>query len=754
MTAQLEAIDTLEQMQAKRYTYKVSERYNVNITDASIISDHTAARSGYEAYVAEMTAARIAAQEAYDALSSDEKAQISSSLVAKLDNGPLSTKFSQPTYAVTPSDGVYNFEAVKGGKGLGYEVSNHMVSGEIPQTFILVDTSDGKTSWTPSGKYVYGESNYIVTYCCDVETTLNYGTDYQRLNLEDSGYYGASSAKHIRAIMENSYPFISMDEMKSRLKSGGLSSSFVDSLTRADMIAAVQMAVWTYANVNDGAAGGLEYFASIDVTKNQGSYFTALHDYTNETWDWYPGAGLTSYDERAAYRVNNLAYYLCKLPGKAADEGAIVVSDVEITRAELVDREDGAYDVGMYVHLNNGGDANDDLKIIATSYDGSGNLVNSQNVKVNGGIEYQLTVRAHVGDTIKVVVEGTQHLEKGVYFYRPEGGRDVSQNLVGVAEGDTKVYAEKEFTFRQDIRKGIRVYKTEKDNNRPISDITFDVYKVEAGEGESLSEVSTAEEISRYATAENKVDSVTTDSTGYASLALEDGIYLIVEEHNKAKVVAPVNPFYVRIPMHVDSIMAYSEDGSAVEAVTYDIVAVYPKNEPVTPPEEEPNLPNPPDNVKGKFTIVKHDEDDESILLGGAKFEVYRAATDEDENPKIVICDGIQYAVVPVRSDGGTLTLTTGEDGRATSPSLTCGVYFLVETKAPDGYNLREEAVKVTVVSDTHAETTIVSVGNRRGHLLPETGGAGTTAILAFGSMLTLIGIIAILSRKRKISNT
>lgn len=37
------------------------------------------------------------------------------------------------------------FEAVKGNTGFAYEVSNHMVSGNIPQTFILVDTSNGET---------------------------------------------------------------------------------------------------------------------------------------------------------------------------------------------------------------------------------------------------------------------------------------------------------------------------------------------------------------------------------------------------------------------------------------------------------------------------------------------------------------------------------------------------------------------------------------------------------------------------------
>jgi len=85
-----------------------------------------------------------------------------------------------------------------------------------------------------------------------------------------------------------------MEEMKDNLKEGGLSASFVDSLTRSDLISAVQMAVWTYANASDGASNGLGYFASISTLKNKGTYFTQMHDFTNECWDWLPGKGQRS----------------------------------------------------------------------------------------------------------------------------------------------------------------------------------------------------------------------------------------------------------------------------------------------------------------------------------------------------------------------------------------------------------------------------------------------------------------------------
>lgn len=341
--------------------------------------------------------------------------------------------------------------------------------------------------------------------------------------------------------------------MKANLKAGGLNGSFVDSLTRADMIAAVQMAIWTYANATDGASDGLGYFSSIDVTRNIGTYFTPLHNYTNECWEWFPGKRMRSYDARAEYRVNTLAYYLCNLPGVSAQEDQIVISDIKVTRAELLPESDDSYQVGMYVYLNNGGHPQDDLIVTATSYhtnaDGTVETTARSNQRVAGNAKLNMTVTAKHGDTIHVVVEGTQYLAKGVYFYEPEGGRDISQSLVGVAEGATQIYAEETFVFSKDIDEtGLRIYKTEADTGLPLSDITFHVYSVTA-DGAALNETPTEEEIVLFATEENLIGSVTTDETGYGAVNLAEGQYLVVEEMNAEKVKTPIHPFYLQIPM-------------------------------------------------------------------------------------------------------------------------------------------------------------------------------------------------------------
>lgn len=473
----LEKIDTLEQMQNKRSSYTAKSHYDITTTIESIITKHKAARQGYETYVADMFAKRKAAQQAYDSLTDAEKAQVNPALVSKLNN-ELPTVFLTGDYPVTPRDDEFCFEAVKIGTGFGYEVSNHMVSGSIPQTFVLVDTSDGKTTWTPDGEYVYGESDYDVVYCCDKETGVDYGIDYRRLNLEDSGYFGPEEAKKIRAVLENAYPYVTVDGMKESLKKGGMDEAFVDSLTRADMIAAVQMAVWSYANINDAAADGLSYFASIDVPKNRNIYFNPLHDYTNEIWDWLPGKRQRTYDPRAEYRVNTLAEFLCNSEPAQARKDQIIISEMELVKTELIDEENGLYHVTMYISLNGGGNEKDDLKIHARSYSENqdGTAVVTEETECQAVLRdgvYTFDVHSKDGDMVEITVDGRQMISKGAYFYDC-GYREGSQSMVGISGGMTNVSVTKKTLFVADLA------------NIPVQDIETKETEISVKEGETV----------------------------------------------------------------------------------------------------------------------------------------------------------------------------------------------------------------------------------------------------------------------------
>ena len=741
---QLEEIDTLQQIQDMRNSYKASTgHYDVNTTNPAVAENHEAQRAAYESYVNEMFAKRMAAQNAYNALSESQQQQIPQALVDKLDN-TLPTVFNSNTFPVTPSNDEYQYEAVNGGTGYGYEVSNYMVSGQIPQTFILVDTSDGKTSWTPDGLYECGQSNYEVLYCCDVDTRLTYSTDYKRVNLEDSGYYSKDSSDHIRGILTNCYPYISLEEMKSRLIAAGMKEDFVDQISRSDAIAAAQMAVWTYSNVIDN--GSYSYFASVDIKRNTGIYFTALHDHTNEVWEWLPQARTRSYDARAEYRVNMLAYFLCQLPPVSAKAATTIASKLEVTRALVEANENGSYRVGLYVNLPSGGSDQDYLKVKVTSYqqnaDGSRTMVDRTTCLADGDSKLSLCVDAWPGNTIEVTLDGYQITEKDVFFYEPRGGRNTSQSLVGIGMGKAQVHDVETFTFDEIGEMGLRIYKTVKDTGSPISDIVFNIYSVDPGDDEIVSAIPTKEEIERYAIAENLVGSLTTDNTGYAAMTLSPGIYLIEEEPN-SKVKAPVDPFYVWIPMEITE---ENEDGT-LRVETLNIVSVYPKNEPPLVPPPPP--PPPPPKVVGQFAISKYDEDDPSVKLQGAQFAVYTTAKEGDTDIETITVNNIQYSVVPVIVNGAPLVLETDENGYAISPELECDTYHLVEIKAPNGYFTLDEMKSITVVPNTVQDITLIEISNRRGHLLPETGGIGTTVFTVSGMALTAVAFTLLAWKKR-----
>ena len=104
--AQLQEIDTLQEMQNERASFKASGTYS----DATA-ENHKLMREGYEKYLADMLTAREDAAEAYAALSEEDKALIAPELVKKLDNN-LDTVWNSISYNVSAGVDDYQFQAV------------------------------------------------------------------------------------------------------------------------------------------------------------------------------------------------------------------------------------------------------------------------------------------------------------------------------------------------------------------------------------------------------------------------------------------------------------------------------------------------------------------------------------------------------------------------------------------------------------------------------------------------------------------
>ena len=320
----------------------------------------------------------------------------------------------------------------------GYEFSGHfMGEGEGPPTFVLIDTvaHDG-TTWTPSGTYIPGVSNYEVVYCCDVETIIADAAYYKRLNLEDSDYYNEEQAAKIRAILTHAYPYVTVEAMKAELAAQGF--EYAEELTRNEIVAAVQTAVWACAN-----GEVLRYQKSYKVSDNlQWGY--PMHDTSNESGLDVSGKRVFKTYEDVGTRIDGLVDYLLALDAVKAAPDQIVITQLDIVDAVPVQEKNGVCNVALQVALNNSGSCEQDELVLTVAVDGT--VVKTEAIKLGTKV-YDVTVEAKPGQVIEAVVSGTQILPLGTYFYEPEGGRKVSQTLVGVASGKTDVYADASVTL-------------------------------------------------------------------------------------------------------------------------------------------------------------------------------------------------------------------------------------------------------------------------------------------------------------------
>ena len=150
--------------------------------------------------------------------------------------------------------------------------------------------------------------------------------------------------------------------------------------------------------------------------------------------------------------------------------------------------------------------------------------------------------------------------------------------------------------------------------------------------------------------------------------------------------------------------------------------------------------------------------------LAGAIFQLSRDAAGT-EVIKLVKVDDTTYRLA-LPTDTAVDTITTGETGALVINGLADGTYYLTETKAPRGYNLLREPVKVTighnknangkltetsfVADQTETDTSgVVKVENNAGAELPSTGGIGTTVFYVLGSAMALGAVILLVTKKR-----
>lgn len=151
--------------------------------------------------------------------------------------------------------------------------------------------------------------------------------------------------------------------------------------------------------------------------------------------------------------------------------------------------------------------------------------------------------------------------------------------------------------------------------------------------------------------------------------------------------------------------------------------------------------------------IDKYVKNDEDAKLANAKFDLYRTATQAE------VIAGSAVNIPHTTENGIKLEsdLVTDANGTATFAKYEANGtnydYYLVETQAPSGYNILDNAVRVNF-TDTEVEATAgvytVKVPNSSGIQLPITGGTGTVIFTIIGIALMVGAVVLfVVSRKK-----
>ena len=345
-------------------------------------------------------------------------------------------------------DGIYlNGQYVTLGNGLVMKPGYTTVSNpKIPvrwssvQQFVMADTETGAL---------------ITTYCADQTTGSVDGYYYNIENLEDATYYNQAEADMIRTVAMNGYwgtkeGFGSLDNLKAvLLKSGEFSEEELASLTDGMAMTATQYAIWSFSNrVKDSVEFVQVYYKADPYAKGD------------------PTATVDKSITDLIFKIYHHLVNMAPTPFEHNNTGNTIlnqsnVKDLRIFAKGLAyghpNNLDASHDNDAYVcdlsfNMLVATDVQkDDLAVRVYDTDGNvlvvgriaGDLQEGEIQLVDDGTGHYTfhdIVFAEGTKIMNISLEGSQHLDRGVYLYTSENrDGETSQTMVGVAEGTHKV---------------------------------------------------------------------------------------------------------------------------------------------------------------------------------------------------------------------------------------------------------------------------------------------------------------------------
>ncbi len=171
--------------------------------------------------------------------------------------------------------------------------------------------------------------------------------------------------------------------------------------------------------------------------------------------------------------------------------------------------------------------------------------------------------------------------------------------------------------------------------------------------------------------------------------------------------------------------------------------------------------PSETDTRTWDFKIHKYAEHaNGKKALAGASFRLHRA----EENGALVnftqTAENGTYRVCTKDDDPAShvhiTEMTTGENGNLHLEGLDSGLYYLEETKAPDGYNRLKNPVEIRIGTEGEINMDTMSCGditvrieNKSGSEMPSTGGVGTVIFYVTGTALLILAGVMLAVKKK-----
>ena len=253
----------------------------------------------------------------------------------------------------------------------------------------------------------------------------------------------------------------------------------IDRLTSGEALLATQAAVWTFANGSYDFLNGKDASIVIDPDGYKWNQTPNTNSKGNEAMDDYASAAVDffyswlinlSTEEDSTVIINDKNF---------VEDMSLTVHDKVADHKNNLDPDSNndVYNADLNFKLAFVPGENDDLLVQISYNDLDGNPVNivrrlaGENAE---GQSYESILPEEDGSYVlrglklsenkdfnfDLRLEGTQYLERGVYIYEAYGGREKSQNFVGVAEGERNV----------DVAIGVTVSFDVDENNKVVAE--------------------------------------------------------------------------------------------------------------------------------------------------------------------------------------------------------------------------------------------------------------------------------------------